>query len=250
MKIDKDILKIIETGTSEGNLYYLPKVQLDRKIYMKVNKVLELLGGKWNKKLKAHVFPGSIEDAIDSVLLTGEVKDVKKELQFFETSPELAKRLVDMAEIDETMNCLEPSAGRGRIADAIAKVLDKQEIICYDINPDFIKCLEESGFKAIRSDFLTVIPCVTEYDRVVMNPPFTRQQDIDHVLHALTFLRSGGVLVSVMSKGVMFRHNSKTENFWKEVYAQESYDVVELPEGTFKSSGTMVNTIIIKIVKG
>lgn len=251
MKIEKDILKIIEAGTSEGNLYRLPVGQLDRKTYVKVNKVLELLGGKWNKKTKAHVFPETIEDAIDSVILTGEVRDIKKELQFFETPPGLAKRLVEMAEIKKGMSCLEPSAGKGRIAKALGEVVDTYvDLMCYEINQDFVDILSSQCYSVICCDFLSRYLVSADYDRVVMNPPFTKQQDIDHVLHALDFLKSGGILVSVMSAGVMYRTNKKTENFWKTIYAQEDYEVVELSEGTFKSSGTMVSTIILKVVKG
>lgn len=248
MKIDKDVLKIIDAGTSEGNFYKLPAEQLDRKMYVKVNKVLELLGGKWNKKAKAHVFPESIEDAIDSVILTGEVQDIRKELQFFETPPELARRLVEMAEIKNNMRCLEPSAGKGNIVEAIANKIDREFVICCDINREFVNTLLSKKFYATVEDFIEV-KGKGQFDRVVMNPPFTKQQDIDHVLHALEFLKFGGILVSVMSAGVMYRTNKKIENFWKTVYAQEDYEVVELPEGTFKFSGTMVNTIILKVIK-
>lgn len=248
MKIDKDVLKIIDAGTSEGNFYKLPAEQLDRKMYVKVNKVLELLGGKWNKKAKAHVFPESIEDAIDSVILTGEVQDIKKELQFFETPPELARRLVEMAEIKNGMCCLEPSAGKGNIAKIISESV-KGTLICCEINKEFVDILEQVGFCVSYGNFMDM-GSEFKYDRVVMNPPFTKQQDIDHVLYALEFLKSGGILVSIMSAGVMYRTNKKTEKFWEIIYAQEDYEVVELPEGTFKSSGTMVNAIILKVVRG
>ncbi len=51
------------------------------------------------------------------------------------------------------------------------------------------------------------------FDRVVMNPPFERQQDIDHVSRAAGMLKPGGRLVSVMSAGVTFRENNKTRWF-------------------------------------
>jgi len=94
MNIEQNILNIIEQGTTDKNLYFLPKCQLDRKTYLNVNKVLECLGGKWNRKLKAHVFESfSISEAIDDVLLTGKVIDKKKEFQFFETPPNIVSQL-------------------------------------------------------------------------------------------------------------------------------------------------------------
>src|SRR3546814_19124442 len=37
------------------------------------------------------------------------------------------------------------------------------------------------------------------FDAVIMNPPFDRGRDCDHVRHALAFLKPGGVLVAIMS---------------------------------------------------
>jgi 16S rRNA G1207 methylase RsmC len=98
-------------------------------------------------------------------------------------------------------------------------------------------------YRVIGSDFLSIEPR-QDYDRVVMNPPFENQQDIDHVLHALEFLRPGGRLVSIMSAGVLFRQNKKTVEF------REMIDeITALPEGSFKLSGTNVNTSMVVINK-
>ena len=40
MKIDFEILEIIESGWTDGNLYHLPDVELERNIYLNVNRVL------------------------------------------------------------------------------------------------------------------------------------------------------------------------------------------------------------------
>lgn len=94
-------------------------------------------------------------------------------------------------------------------------------------------------------DFLMVEP-EPIYDRVVMNPPFGRQADIKHVNHALKFLKSGGMLVSVMSSSVTFRSNKLTADF-RQMVEDRGGHIEELPESSFKSSGTMVNTVIVVI---
>lgn len=247
MKIAQDILDIIESGSSEGNQYKLPGVQLDRKTYLAVNKVLTLLGGKWNKKLKAHVFPDSIEDAIDSVLLTGEVRDIKRELQFFETPPELVKSLIKRAEIKPGMFCLEPSAGGGNIVKQLVDIVGRDMVVCYDINQTCVDLLRKEGYRAHLDNFIEKKAIPDSYERIVMNPPFSRQQDIDHVVKALSYLKKGGILVSVMSAGVMYRQNKKTKNFWKLLSNKYDYVKWELPEDSFKASGTKVKTIAIKV---
>src|SRR4030042_4964611 len=102
------------------------------------------------------------------------------------------------------------------------------------------------GLKIIQADFLSVEPKPL-YDRVVMNPPFEMQQDIDHVMHAWKFLKPGGRLVSIMSSGVLFRENKKTSEFRNHI--DEFGNMERLPEGSFKESGTMVNTCIVVLDK-
>ena len=47
--------------------------QLDRSDYKELNKVLEGLGGKWNRKEKAHIFPENAAAIIQDAF-TGETK--------------------------------------------------------------------------------------------------------------------------------------------------------------------------------
>jgi len=246
MKIEQNILEIIEQGNTEDNLYFLPNQQLDRKTYLDVNKVLESLGGKWNRKAKAHVFESDISNAIDDVLLSGEVIVPKDEFQFFETPPDRVDQLIDLADIQPDHTCCEPSAGRGAIAKRLRDIVGVNLVTCIELNPDNVKALTDAGFTAYQYDFLQY-PIDFKFDRIVMNPPFTRQQDIQHVEKALLNLKDGGCLVSVMSAGVMFRQNKKTLAFWDKV-KEYDYEVIELPSGAFKVSGTMVNTVILKVI--
>ena len=246
MHIDQHILEIIEQGRTDGNMYYLPSQQLDRKTYLDVNRVLECLGGKWNRKLKAHIFESDISNAIDDVLLTGEVIDKKKEFQFFETPQNVVSRLIELAEVRIGHSCLEPSAGRGNIAEALSKIVGIGRVTCIELDPEKVAILVNKGFLTKYDDFLGYTT-ESKYDRIVMNPPFVRQQDITHVLKALPLLTDNGILVSVMSAGVIFRQDKKTRNFWAKV-AEHTSEVIELPPGAFKVSGTGVNTVIVKIL--
>lgn len=250
MRINPDILQIIEAGRTEGNLYFLPPEQLPRKTYVQVDKVLSLLGGKWNRKQKAHIFDKPIEEAIDNVVLTGSVRDLKKEFQFFETPPKVADGLVTYAEVKPHHFCFEPSAGGGNIARALTKIVNKNTIDCLEIQPDLLSKLKEEGFCIYPAqNFLSLRPeIVDKYDRIVMNPPFTRQQDLEHVEHALGFLKPGGILVSVMSPSIQYRTNKKTLGFLNMLSAYR-HETKNLPEGTFKSSGTLISTIILKVWK-
>ena len=98
---------------------FLPQEQLDRKTYLAVNKCLVNIGGKWDRKAKGHVFDHDPSDDLDSMLLTGETVDMKKVYQFFPTPTAVAEQMCGMAELDANCVVLEPSCGRGDLADVI-----------------------------------------------------------------------------------------------------------------------------------
>ena len=82
----------------------------------------------------------------------------------------------------------------------------------------------------------------------MMNPPFSKQQDIDHIYKAFDYLKPGGILVSVMSTSHTYRTNQKSELF-REFLEQTGAEAEFLPQGTFKASGTMINACVVKIRK-
>jgi ubiquinone/menaquinone biosynthesis C-methylase UbiE len=246
--IEKDVLGVLESCMITENNLFLPNMQLSRDLYVKVNKVLETLGGKWNRKAKAHLFDFNPQDMLDTVLAAGAYTDWKKELQFFETPKELVSEMLKYADLEKGSVVLEPSAGKGAIAEELAE--EGMQVHCVEINP--VMAEELNNWELFRSvtagDFLQIEP-EPIYDGVVMNPPFTRQQDIDHVLHAYRFLKPGGVLVSVMSEGTFLRDNKKAKDFREWLYAHSIVSVVENDAGAFKKSGTLVRTRFIKIYK-
>lgn len=248
MKIQEDILKVLANCNIENNTVFLPEGQLDRKTYLSVNKHLEHLGGKWNRKAKGHVFDSDPTDSFENMLLTGETTDFKKEFQFFETPEHLVSQMVEMLELTEDHTILEPSAGRGAIIDYIPK-LPGCVVCALELNHDNYEILTKKVGIVENADFLTFdFGMWEEFDRIIMNPPFTKQQDIDHIWHAWSLLEKGGILVSVVSESPFFRDNRKSTNF-RQLLSDTDAEIIINPEGTFKSSGTMVRTRLIKIVK-
>jgi len=54
--VPQDVLAILSAADVDDTLLTMNSGQLDRKMYLAVNKVLEMMGGKWNRKQKGHVF--------------------------------------------------------------------------------------------------------------------------------------------------------------------------------------------------
>lgn len=245
MQIAPNILVVLEAAVTEGNQLTLTG-QLDRKTYVSVNDVLEAVGGKWNRKAKAHVFECDAADALEQILLTGEVitkKTIQQEYGFFPTPPAIVAKMMAEAKIRPGMTCLEPEAGRGAIAQEMRAA--GGEVYCIELLPDNVKALREQQFIVTEADFLTVKPQQL-YDRVLMNPPFSRQADIKHVAHALSFLNPGGRLVAIMSAGVTFRTDGRTAAF-NQMLEERGAVVEPLPAGSFRESGTGVNTIMVSV---
>lgn len=221
--------------------------QLDRADYAKVNKILEGLGGKWNKKAGAHVFAScDPEEAIANFLETGKL-DKPQKFGFFPTPAPLAWELVKLAGLRPGHTVLEPEAGVGGIASICAEVVGKGSVTCYEIQQKNCDVLRSLGFKVEQADFLTVEPA-PRFTHVILNPPFEKQQDIDHVLHAFKFLEPAGTMAAIMSIAVTFRTNSKTTQFRAFLDSMGAKITVNHKDA-FKESGTSAQTVSIVFQK-
>ncbi|MEQ7008386.1 methyltransferase [Actinopolymorpha sp. B17G11] len=243
MKVSTDVLAVLDQATTEGSALRLTG-QLDRKLYVSTNKVLQAAGGTWNRKAQAHLFAGDAADAIEQIILTGQITTAQ-DLGYFPTPPPVVEQLLALADLQPGAEVLEPSAGTGAIAGPLAArgcVVDAVEL-----DTARADVIWNAGYcrNVVPGDFLAMPPAA-EYDRVVMNPPFARQADIDHVRHARRFLRPGGLLVSVMASGATFRENRKAAEFRSLVETGDGW-FVPLPDGAFVESGTGVRTVIVVI---
>ena len=250
--IEKDICVVLSTLEIDGNNVRIT-TQLDRKLYLAVNKVLERIGGKWSRKAKAHVFDVDPTERLNNVIECG-VLDPKVRTGYFPTPPEIVDKMIELADMDKQHFILEPSAGQGHISDRICAKLHihPYDIYICELLPENRMILEEKGYY-VRGDFIEFAHkrgAGWTFDRILMNPPFApRQADIDHVTAAYHLLALNGILVAIMSAGVTFRENKKTVEFRNNIMEPHQTYLEHLPSGTFKESGTMVNTIMLRLQK-
>lgn len=256
MRVDQDVLSALNESVCSGSMLTLTR-RLDRKLYSRVARVIEAAGGRWNRRAGAHLFEAEAADTIEPILLTGMVTDAKQELDAFDTPPDLAPQVVAKALIAPGMLVLEPSAGTGNLA--VPAIEAGAEVHTVEIDPRraaglamrIAKLAAPAASKATGriADVLTMSPAPI-FDRVIMNPPFARQDDIRHVRHAVRFLKPGGRLVAIMSTGVRFRANRLAAEFRLFLEAQAEVEIEDLPPGSFRASGTMVNACLVTIGAG
>ena len=239
---------VLQKCKVEGAVIKLPTEQLDRKLYMEVAKSLELIGGKWKGgKIAGFVFNEDPTELLEQIS-NGEKRNLKKEFQFFATPSDLADELVSYADINNTHNILEPSAGQGAIVKAIQKICPTSIIKWCELMPAnqvFLRKL--SNVEIVCEDFLEY-KTKNIFDRIIANPPFSKNQDIKHIYKMYDALKQGGRLVSISSKHWQ-NSNNKVETEFKKWLGLVKAEVHEIEAGAFKESGTSTASLIIVINK-
>lgn len=155
--------------------------------------------------------------------------------QLFETPPELAARVIELAHVQPGHEVLEPSAGGGRLLRAL------ESVSCIRLAVEENAMLANALLREFPAatvwceDFLAFARTTPRrFDRIVMNPPFVNGADIRHVLAALTLLKPNGRLVAIVAGGPRQERALRSQaTHWE-----------TLPDGTFAAVGTQVRTVL------
>lgn len=249
VSIPDTIAAILRRSTIDGDILHLPE-QLAPKDYVTVKKIVENAGGKW-KRGKGHVFqPGGIQRLLAS-LESGTARDTIKDRQAFYTPRVIASDMALFACCDGK-TVLEPSCGGGSLIKAciekgasriVGIEIDEPTFSATSIAfgaayPDFPLSIHNADFLEVDTKFLG------QFDRVVMNPPFTRDADLKHVLHAWQFVAPGGRLVALTSPGWTFSTRGTRGTFtdWmKDLQGEHE----RLPDAEFGRATVQVVRIVV-----
>lgn len=162
--------------------------------------ILRSLGGVEEGEIWVFEYP--VGPILDRILNTGTIPETKSH-QFYETSDDLARHTVELAGIEPTDKCLEPSAGHGAIAVHL---------------PPGSTCVEVSEFRCevlrnrtpqhqiVQGDFLDQ-SWPGGFDRVVMNPPFSKGRVFAHIEHAWGMCRKR--LVAIVPRSLRNDHHRR-----------------------------------------
>lgn len=249
----EQVQEVINRSTVEGSVLRLPNEQLDRKLYVAVNKHLQFIGGKWKGgKVQGFTFPEGVNVPELVGMLSDAGTDVKKTTQFFETPDNVVGFMIGNAAILPGTRILEPSAGRGAIVKEIRKryqddvTIDVFELD--DINRKFLS-IQNMVDNDLGKDFMLRMPTEEEqYDYIVANPPFRNNQDIEHIMRMWLWLKKGGTMVTLSSTHWTFANDKLSKAFRQ--WLDDNYaDVSRIDAGAFKDSGTMIETCMIVITK-
>lgn len=155
-------------------------------------------------------------------------------VQFYPTPYGLVEKMMGKVDWSKVHFALEPSAGKGDIAEGMRRRLKgkRSQIECVEIDPDLRSVLEGNGFCVVGTDFLAW-DGVTRYDLIAMNPPF---KDGDkHLAKALELMKHGGQIVCLLNASTVERNG---ENFRGELLDKlDEYGAdVEFISGAFSDA--------------
>ena len=240
-----DIINLCEVFDQEVRF---PKIQFDKKTYSEVKLLLENAGGKWvGNKTQAFVFPFNPNRVINE-LKSGNKINLQQDYQFFETPDEIADWLILLAggiKVSDTV--LEPSAGRGSLIRAIHRSCPESIIDCFELMPENKEfLLKYKNIRLLGYDFTK--ECKKTYSKIIANPPFSKNQDIDHVKIMYDCLLTGGTLAAITSQHWQIGQEKKCIDFrnWLNLIGAQIYNI---ESGQFKKSGTTIPTTAIIITK-
>ena len=208
-------LKKYQNGN--GHLHFSPETLLD------INRALAEYYGD--------VLPDCHEEKPDQRRASTEVS---KDLQYYPTPEEVVERVLDDLSYLKDSLVLEPSCGCGRLMDGLRK--HGAKVFGVEVDPSRAQQARGKGHAVIIANFLEITP-TPKYDRVVMNPPFYGKHYAKHVEHALKFLKPDGVLTAILPITARYDHGL-LEGRWQ-----------DLPVGSFRESGTNINTTVLTIRK-
>ncbi len=236
----EDLINSISKMIVNGKRLELPKDEIFKN-YVHVKKALIDAGGKYKKC--GFEFSDNAQE-VRNRLVGGEVINDKKKFQFFATPRALAEDLIELADIAKTHRVLEPSAGQGAISNLVRDI--GAECVVIELMPENAQALTRQGYDVINGCFLDqTTEEIGLFDRIVANPPFTKNQDIEHIRKMHSFLSPSGKLVSMASKSWVAGSQKKQVAF-REWLEGIGGTITDVDAGVFKESGTNIATVIVE----
>jgi len=202
----------------------------------------------WNLFIK-HVNLDGIDDSVakQRKMEMREKELIRKIPGYFPTPKPVIFEMMEVGDIHPRHKVLEPQAGAGAIVDML-KEYSINDVDCIEYNYSLRELLEEKGYRIFGADFFDYW-CAPIYDRIIMNPPFGKLIECDHIQHAFEMLKTPGILVSVVPPSYEYNSTKKAVAFRDWLNSTISWWKVDLPKDSFKESGTGVNTQLLVITK-
>ncbi len=250
-EIDKDVLKAIKRCECEGNRMNLNEDRLASEFRDRIIRIMEKLGGKWRVSLKAFDFEFDPKPLLDEIMATGMVP-VPMPLDYFDTPPRLATRMVDMMP-PEVTRVLEPSAGDGNIVKEILGRFPTVKVHALELSLMKWGKLRKVSDRmiAVQQDFLT-FKQPKGYECIVMTPPLASKRNplewVEHFHYAFNMLIEKGTLIGVAPIGLLYSAEARVRGLRSMI--ENNHGLIEpLSPKMFKIGDNYIATALVKVVR-
>ena len=171
--------------------------------------------------------------------------------EFYPTPKELLDKITEGIDWKQIQSVLEPSAGKGDIADYVKEKYKKEtwnrdlDIDCIELDDVLCQTLKGKELRVVHNDFLT-FNTFKHYDLIIMNPPFS--DGAKHLLHALSLQKDNYGLICILNAETV--RNPYTNERKDLVSRLEKMNAeIEYMEGQFLSAErpTGVEIAVVKI---
>ena len=175
---------------------------------------------------------------------------------FYPTPTHLIEKMIKGIDFSKINTILEPSAGKGDIADVIYDRMRQRhhkshydKYVCnmdtVEINPDLRHILSGKGHRVVYDNFLE-FSTYKHYDLIIMNPPFDTGEK--HLMKAIEMQKNGGSIVCVLNKDTLHNPYSYPRKELIEVLNNHNAEIIYLDdEFKLAERKTNVSIALIKI---
>lgn len=243
--IQKTISEPVRTVLRDGRfskdkgVWYFSDSNLQKSQVEELERTLNFIGGVQEKK--HWQFPYEIGHTLNTIVATGLIPDAKSH-QFYPTPRLIAEYVARAIELKPGEKLLEPEAGRGDLLACIDA--NPEDVTCIEVAPLFADILLGKGYtNTVCCDFMkwSEDNAGYQFDKIVMNPPYSLGRHREHTLAALEHLKVGGRLVAVLPGDAPVLNWMTLDNY---VYAKGKSFTDE-----FEDTGITVSVYVFKRVK-
>ncbi|EHE6384962.1 DUF4942 domain-containing protein [Salmonella enterica] len=243
--IQKTISEPVRTALRDGRFskdngaWYFFDSKLQKTQSDELERTLTFIGGvQENKHWR---FPYEVGHSLNTIVATGLIPDAKSH-QFYPTPRIIAEYVARAIELQPGETLLEPEAGRG---DLLAYIeTNPEDVTCIEIAPLFADILVGKGYvNTVCCDFMkwSADNAGYQFDKIVMNPPYSLGRHKEHTLAGLGHLKVGGRLVAVLPGDSSILNWMTLDNY---VYAKGKSFTDE-----FEDTGITVSVYVFKRIK-
>lgn len=165
--------------------------------------------------------------------------------EFYPTPKELLEKIFLGMDWKLVETMLEPSAGKGDIAD-FARKHDVKDIDCIEPEPELRKCLEGKEFRVVGDNFLT-FHTFKKYDLIAMNPPFS--EGAKHLKKALEMQKNGGAVICILNAQTIKNPYTRERMELLDILEKYHADISYMQDAFVESErSTSVEIAVVKVM--